>query len=142
MLRRRPGVHALVKRVPAGDDVELDLAAGEAEVGVRQERPRQQPRLAENLEAVADPEHEAAGAGQLDDGVHRRGEARDRPRPQVVPEREAAWDDHCVGSTEVAVAVPHELGLADHAGGAQRVDLVAGAGELQHREPHPDLTRR
>ena len=45
-------------------DAEPDVAADERERLVRAEHARQQPRLGEDLEAVADPEHEAAAVGE------------------------------------------------------------------------------
>ena len=75
------------------DDLEVDLAADEAQRGVGQQRARQQARLAQDLEAVADAEHRAAVAGELDDRLHDRREARDRAGAQVVAVGEAAGDD-------------------------------------------------
>ena len=44
----------------------VDLAADEPQDNVRQQRAGQQPRLAQDLEAVADPEHRAALAAKRD----------------------------------------------------------------------------
>ena len=98
--------------------------------------PGQQPRLAQHLEAVADPQHEPAGVRELDDGLHHRREARDRARAQVVAVGEAAGHDDRVGPAQVALAVPQQLRVADAPRGRQRVDLVAGAGELKDAELH------
>ena len=46
------------ERAAGVDDLQLDLAKGEAQVGVSQQRARQQVRLAQHLEAVADPQHQ------------------------------------------------------------------------------------
>ena len=86
MLRRRcvrapPAAHARVNALSRVDDLQLDLAEGEAPVGVWQQRARQQVRLAEHLEAVADPQHQPAVAGELDHRLHhRRRSARSPPR--------------------------------------------------------------
>ena len=104
MLRRARSAHARVKAVSGCDDVELDLAEGEAQVGVGQQRAGQQMRLAEHLEAVADPQHEPAVAGELDHRLHRGREAGDRAGAQVVAVGEAAGDDDRVGAAQVAVA--------------------------------------
>ena len=58
------------------------------------------------------------------------------PDAQVVAVGEAAGDDDRVDALEVVVAVPEQLGLADPLAGLQRVDLVAGAGELDDAELH------
>ena len=92
--------------------------------------------LAEDLEAVADPQHQAPAGGELDHRVHRRREAGDGAGPEVVAVGEPARDDHRVGSPEVALGVPHQLRLADQAGGMHGVPVIAGAGELDNRELH------
>ena len=124
------------ERAAAAEHLELDLPGGEAQVGVDEQRAGEQTRLAENLKAVADPQHEAAVTGERDHGLHRGREARDRPRAQVVAVGEAAWDDDRVGPFEVAVGVPDQLGVAHAAGGVQRIDLIARSGKLQDPELH------
>ena len=109
------------------DDVEVDLAADEAQRRVRQQRARQQARLAQHLEAVADAEHQAAVAGEALHLGHDRREARERAGAQVVAVGEAARDDHRVDAPQVVVAVPEQDRLADARGRLQRVALVAGA---------------
>ena len=136
MLSRSPlGARARERR-SAVDDLELELAEGEAPVGVAEQRPGQQMRLAQHLKAVADPEHQAAVVRERDHRLHRRREARDRARAQVVAVGEAARDDDRVGALQVALAVPDQLGVAHAPGGVQRIDLVAGAGELEDAELH------
>ena len=106
-------------------DLELDLAEDEPQRRVRQQRPGQQPGLAQNLEAVADPEHDPAGPRELCDLLHHRREPRDRASAQVVAVREASRHDHRVDALQVAVCVPQDHRLADALGGELRVDLVA-----------------
>src|SRR5207244_8141151 len=45
-------------------------------------------------------------------------------------------DDDRVGSLKVTIPVPDQLGLAHAPGGVKRIDLVAGAGELEDAELH------
>ena len=131
------------RRCRASRDLELDLPEGEAQVGVGQQRARAAARASQqHLEAVADPQHEPAVAGERDHRLHRRREARDRARAQVVAVGEAARHDDRVGAAQVALAVPDQLGVADARGRAERVDLVAGARELQDAEASPGLRRR
>ncbi len=54
-----PGLAGAGERGLGVDDLDAHLAADEAEPHVRQERTREQPGLAEDLEAVADAEHHA-----------------------------------------------------------------------------------
>jgi len=53
-------------------DGQCDVAADERERRVRAQRARQQARLGQDLEAVADTEHEPAGLGERDHGSHHR----------------------------------------------------------------------
>ena len=98
--------------------------------------PDSRPGLAQHLEAVADAQDQAAVAGETLDLGHHRREAGDRADPQVVAVGEAAGDDHGVDAAQVGVGVPQQLGLADAAGGEQRVDVVAGTGEADDPELH------
>jgi hypothetical protein len=105
-------------------------------VVVGQQRAGQQPRLAQDLEAVADTEHRAAVAGERDDLLHDRSEARDRAGPQVVAVGEPAGDDDRVDALQVAVGVPQQHRVAHARGGELRVDVIAGAGEADDAELH------
>jgi hypothetical protein len=116
---------------------QLDLMAAEAQLDVAQQRPRQQSRLAQDLEAVADPQHRRPARGRLGDRFHRRAEAGDRPSPQVVAVGEAAGDDDAVDAVQVAAFVPDEpRPVAVDLAGVQRVPLVAGSGELEDAPDH------
>ena len=96
------------------------VAADERERRVRPQDAREETCLAEDLEPVADPEHGAALVGELGDGVHRRREAGDRARAEVVAVREAAGEDDGVDPRELGLGVPDELGLgAERASSAQ-----------------------
>ena len=64
---RSPGCAGAGERGVGVDDLELDLAEDELQRVVGQQRARQQPRLAQDLKAVADAEHEAALARELGD---------------------------------------------------------------------------
>jgi hypothetical protein len=130
------GLARVRKRGVRADDVEVDLAKDEAQARVGQQRPRQEAGLAEDLKAVADPQHQPAGGGELGDLLHDRGKARDRPRPQVVAIGEAARDDNCVDALQVVIAVPQDDRLADPLAGQLGVDLIAGPGKTDHPELH------
>ena len=130
-----PGIDSRSSRARAREggvgvlDYDLDLAAAEAKVVVAQQRSRQQARLAEHLEAVADAEHVAAVPHELGDRLHHRRETGDGPWPQVVPVREAARHHHGIDALQVAVAMPEDLGVAVALTGLERIDLVTGSGE-------------
>src|SRR3984885_1844228 len=127
----RPG-----ERADRADHVELDLAKDELQREVGQQRTGQELRLAQDLEAVADPEHEPALARERLDLGHHRGKACDRPRAQVVAVGEAARDDHRIDPLEVVIGVPQEHGFADARRCLEGIDVVAGAGEADDPELH------
>jgi hypothetical protein len=105
-------------------------------VVVGQQRTRQQAGLAQDLEAVADPEHRATLASEGDDVLHDRREARDGSDPQVVAVGEAAGDDHRVDVLQATVGVPQQHRLPHPRGRELRVDVVARAREADDAEPH------
>src|SRR3954454_8397833 len=133
---RQPLAARARERGVAVHDVEVDLAADEAQRRVGQQRARQQAGLAEDLEAVADAEHQAAVARELGHRVHDRPEPPQWPDAQVVAVREAARDDDGVDALEVRVAVPELDRLADLGRGEPRVGVVAGAGKGDDAELH------
>ena len=118
------------------DHLERHLAAEKPQRGVGQQRARKQPGFAEHLKAVADAEHQPTVGRELRERLHHRREAGDRARAQVVAIREATGHDHRVDTLQVAIAVPQQHRLADAAGGLQRIDLVARAGEANDPKPH------
>ena len=136
--RTSPTAHVDVNGVSALTDLEPDLTAQEAQPDVGQQRARQQPRLAQDLEAVADPEHRPAVARELDHRLHHRREARDRPRAQVVAVGEPARDDDRVDAAEVAVAVPQQLGRRTMRARARElgVQFIARSREADDPELH------
>ena len=67
-----------------GLDTQTHVAADEAERLVRTQDAGQQPCLREDLEPVADAEHEPAVGGERRDRAHDRREPRDRAAAQVV----------------------------------------------------------
>ena len=84
--------------------------AGDAAVferGVADQRPRQEARLAQDLEAVADAEDQPAAGGKVPHRLHDRREPRDGAAPQVVAVGEPARHDHEVGVAQARVLVPH-----------------------------------
>src|SRR5579862_101582 len=93
-------------------DADGDAPADEMEGGVADERAGEQPRFAENLEAVADAEDELSLARLLDDGAHDGRESRDGPATQVVAIGKAAWQDDKIISRDGGFLVPNVVGVA------------------------------
>jgi hypothetical protein len=85
------------------------VAADERERRVRAQHAREEAGLAEDLEAVADPQHRPAFGRERRHRAHHRREARDRPAPEVVAVREAAGQDDRAGvGRQALVGVPDE----------------------------------
>ena len=119
------------------------VAADELAVVVADQRAGQQVGLAEDLEAVADPEHRHAAPGGLDHLGHHRREPADRPAAQVVAVGEAARQHDRVDLAQVVVAVPERDGVvAADPDGALGVDVVEGAGEGDDPDPHASSSTR
>ena len=111
--------------------------AAELEAGVAGERAGQQVRLAEDLEAVADAPHQAAGVGELGHLLHQRSEAGHGAGAQVVTVREAAGEDDAVGAAQPGVLVPeHHRLVAGELDGVGAVAIRPRAREDGDPEPH------
>jgi hypothetical protein len=114
-------------------DSNMDLAAEEAQTLVAQHRARQQPRLEQNLKAVADTEHEPAGAREALDCAHHRRKTRNRAGAQIVAERKSAGENDGVEAGNFLRLVPDEFdGLPNH--GANRVIRIIVA--IRSRKLH------
>ena len=117
-------------------DAQRRVAADEAQRLVPQQRAGEESRLAEDLESVADPEHEAARRREVAHCRRRRGESRDRAAAEVVPVRESARHDDGVETGEVALLVPDRLGLrAERGERPERVPVVLRAGVRDDADP-------
>ena len=98
---------------------------------------RQQVRLDQDLEAVADAEHRHAGVRGVDDLGHDRRARGDGAAAQVVAVAEAARQHDRVDALEVVGAVPEGDGLgAGQPDGALRVPVVERAGEGDDADAH------
>ena len=67
--------------------------AQESALGVAHQHARQEPGFAQNLEAVADAEHQPAARGVVVDRLHDRGARGDRAAAQIVAVGESARQD-------------------------------------------------
>jgi hypothetical protein len=115
-------------------------------VGVADQTARQQVRLDEHLEAVADAEDgHALRRGILHLG-HDRGEGRDRAGAQVVAVAEAAGQDERVDAVEVVRTVPEGPARRRRGGSRARVAVVERTGKvmtpMRAVTPRPRCRRR
>src|SRR5262245_19548129 len=102
------------------------------------ERARQEPRLAEDLKAVARAEHEATARDELGQRLHHRRAARYCARPEIVSVGEAAGQHHAVIAGEIGFAMPDVADrLAQHlADPIVKIAVTPRAREPHHTESH------
>ena len=98
--------------------LDTGLVGGDPERVVRPQHPREQARLAKDLEAVADPENRPSFGSEAAD--RRGGEAGDRLAAQVVAVEKTRQDDAAEVARESAVAVPGEKWVGAEARGAPK----------------------
>ena len=118
-----PRVIAARERRVGALDAQIDVAADEFQLGIAHQHAGQKPGLAQDLEAVADAEHEAALRRVGADRIHDRRARRDRAAAQIIAVGEPARDHDEVGAGgQLRVGVPdhrwlharHELERARH----------------------------
>ena len=109
----------------------------ELQACVTRQRARQQVRLAQDLEPVADAEHRQPGPGGGHQLAHHRSEPRDGAAAQVVAIGKAAGQDHRVHAAQVAVPVPerHRLGPG-RPDRPRRVPVIERPGKGYDPYPH------
>src|SRR5690606_11828981 len=98
----------------------------------------QQAGLAENLEAVADADHEAAAVRELAYLAHDRAEARDRPGAQVVAVAEPAGEEDDIDPLQVVLPMPEvdRLRVEDVPGGLVTVVVTVRPREGDYTDLH------
>src|SRR5215472_3237205 len=109
-------------------DADVNVAADEPEALVAHHGAGEQARFAQNLEAVADAEHQPAGGGKFLDGLHHRRKAGDGAGAQIVAVGESAGQNEGVAVREVLRLVPDELDglLEDVSDGVKGVVVAIG----------------
>ena len=119
----------------------LDGLADEFQSRVAQQRAGQQAAFAEDLEAVADAQHEPAIGGELLDSLHHRRELGDRSAAQVVAVGEAAGQDDSIDIAELLRVVPDEFRLLTEIlrDGVQSVVIAIAAGKNDNAKFHGEI---
>jgi hypothetical protein len=125
MRRRWPTAQPAVNGVAD----ELELAVGPEHAG-------QEPRLAEDLEAVADTEHGSSVCGERAHRLHHGRDTGDRAAAEVVAVREPAREDDAGNvPRQCALGVPDGDGLgAERLECEPRVTVVVRPGERDDRD--------
>ena len=124
----------LARGVAAGErrlrvlDPDMLHFADKAELSVAHQHSGQKAGLAQDLEAVADPEHEAAARGMAGDSPHDRRSRGDRAAAQIVAVGESArQDDEIEAGRKFVFGVPDDCRL-----NARR--LAKGARDVAFRD--------
>jgi hypothetical protein len=89
-----------------------DFFTDEFQVLIAQQSAGQKAGFDQNLEAVANAEHETALGRELADGVHDGGKTRNRAAAKVISIGESAGQDDRVYVTQIDGIVPDEFGFA------------------------------
>ena len=87
------------------------MLADELQPAIAHQRAGQQPAFHQNLESVADAEHQAAVSSELSDTLHHGREFRDGSTAQIVAVGKTAGKDQCVDAAEVRGIVPDNFGF-------------------------------
>jgi hypothetical protein len=120
-------------------DSDADVLANEMEGPVADERSRQQVRLAKNLEAVADAEHELAALGFFDDRSHDRGKPSDSAAAKVVAIRKPSRKYDQVVSGDRGFFVPDVIDRnAELAEGEVAILITIGTWETDNGGFHSE----
>ena len=123
-----------------GLDAQVDVAADEFQAAIAEQRAGEQAGFDQDLEAVADAEHEAAIGGELLDGLHDGREFGDGAAAQVVAVGEAAGQDDGVDIAESGGVVPDELRLLPEVvgDGVEGVVIAIAAGKDDDAKFHDE----
>ena len=121
-----------------GDRFQENMFATKLQRTIANERARQQPGFAEDLETVANAKHQASLRGETLHRLHHRAEPRDGARAQVVAVAESAGNNHGIGVTERSFLMPDESGrmAEDIAQDMHRVLVAIRSRKLENGEVH------
>jgi hypothetical protein len=92
------GIVAARERRVGSFDPQMHILADEFQLGIAHQNAGQQPGFAQDLETVADAEHETAIRRMLAHRVHHRGARRDRAAAQIIAIGKPAGHDHEIGA--------------------------------------------
>ncbi len=106
-----PGIIAARERGIRTFDPQMHIMADEFQPRVAHEHAGQKARLAENLETVADPEHQPATGSKIAHRVHDRRTRGDGAAAQIVAIGKSAGHHH-----EIGAFGQRRLGMPDHRG--------------------------
>src|SRR3954469_1312493 len=120
-------------------DRDRDVGADELLLPVETEDAWQEACLAEDLEAVANPEYRPAVSRERGDRLHHRSKASDRTAAEVVAVGEPAGQDHALRPLrQCRLGVPDADGRgAEQLQREEGVPVVVRAGEGDNRDPRP-----
>ena len=114
------------------------FAADELQAAIADQRAGQQAGFHQNLEAVADAEHQSAIGGELADGLHDGRELGDGAAAQIIAVGEAAGENDGIDIAERGRIVPDKLRLLPEIVGdrVERIVIAIAAGKNNDAEFH------
>src|SRR5215472_9206613 len=116
----------------------VDVAADEAQSAVAHHGPGKKARFAQDLEAIADAEHQPAAGREFLDRFHHRRKARDGTRAQVVAVGKTTGQDDSVTIRQIFRLVPDEFDALSEAvsDGVKGVVVAIGPGKNNDSKFH------
>ena len=120
--------------------LQKDLLTVELQVTVADQDAGEEAGFAEDLETVANADHQATLVGELPDGLHDWTEPGDGPAAQVISVTKPTGHDHRIHRAERGVLVPDKVGvMAQHTDRMDAVLVTVGGGELKNGKIHLNL---
>ncbi len=115
----------------------VHIVAPESETRVSDQRPREESRLTEHLEPVADPQDGATLVGKGDHVLHDGAHAGDGAGAKVVAVGETPGQEDGVVPVQPAIPMPDEAGRPVHLlDGLVEIVVAVGSRERHHRDLH------
>ena len=99
------------------------------------QRPGQQAGLGQDLEAIADAQHQTAGSGKALYRLHDRGKLGQRARAQVVAVREPTRNQDCIAVLKLGGGMPKQRSLLAQYGSHGVVGIVIAVRSRKNQHP-------
>ncbi len=90
-------------------DSHVYVIADEMQIAIANQRAGQQAGFAQNLKAVANPQHQISFRGEFFHRIHHRGKPRQGPGAQIISVRKTPGNDHGVITGKIGFAMPDEI---------------------------------
>jgi hypothetical protein len=114
------------------------LLANKLKPGISHQRTRQQTRFTENLEAIADSQHQAALPSELENAAHDRRKTRHGAAAEIVAVRKSTGEHQAIEVAREIILMPEKLDLLTHVPfqSIKDVLVIAGARKNNYAPTH------